>query len=155
MSKKNTRLDLTHLEELHTSGAGYDILRYVGLPELLGDEKDTILYYMGKTLARKFDINTMDDIVQLFEQLGWGRLELTKQKKKSWEFHLLSDAVVLRLQGPFDADFRLEAGFLAEAVQKVSETECECVEKINQRIHQIEFSVLFTEVHVKNSTIDA
>lgn len=154
MSKKTRKLDLTHLEELHTSGAGYDILRYVGLPELLGDERDTILYYMGKTLARKFDIQTMDDIVQLYEKLGWGKLEMVKQKKKSYEFHLLSDSVVLRLKGPFDADFRLEAGFLAEAVQTVSDVECECVEKINQRIHQIEFSVLFTEVHTKSSTLE-
>lgn len=138
-------MDLSHLEALHTSGAGYDILRYIGLPELLGEEKNTLLYFMGKNLARKFNIQTLDDIYFLFDQLGWGKLELTKQKKREYTFQLLADAIVLRLKAPFDTDFRLEAGFLSEALHLVEDRECECVENINQRIHQVEFSVVFTD----------
>ncbi|WP_087971840.1 YslB family protein [Oceanobacillus rekensis] len=143
MSHKHQSLDLLHLEELQTMGAGYDILRYVSLPELLGEEKDTLFYFMGRSLARKFDIKTIEDIYFLFGKLGWGTLELVKQKKKEYIFQLLSDAVVLRLKAPFEADFRLEAGFLAEAVQMVEGMECECAEEINQRIKQVEFAVVF------------
>ena len=143
MSKKNQSLDLLHLEELQTMGAGYDILRYVSLPELLGEEKDTLFYFMGKSLARKFDIKTIDDIFFLFNKLGWGTLELVKQKRGEFNFQLLSDSVVVRLEAPFEAEFRLEAGFLSEAVQMVEGMECECAEEVNQRIKQIEFSVVF------------
>ncbi len=81
MSKKQQSLDITHLDELHTTGAGYDILRYVGLPELLGQEKDTLSYFIGKSLARKFDMKTLEDIYLMFEKMGWGKLELVKQKR--------------------------------------------------------------------------
>ncbi|MBP2077403.1 YslB family protein [Oceanobacillus polygoni] len=144
MSKKHQPLNLSHLEELHTPGAGYDILRYVSLPDLLGQETEPILYFMGRNLARKFEITTLDDVVYLFEKLGWGTLDLIKQDKKMFVFHLLSDSVVLRLNAPFHVDFRLEAGFLAEAIQQVEGIECECVEETNKRIHQIEFSVFIT-----------
>ncbi|WP_337020299.1 YslB family protein, partial [Oceanobacillus massiliensis] len=129
---------------LHTTGAGYDILRDVGLPELLGQEKDTLSYFMGKSLARKFDMKTLEDIYLMFEKMGWGKLELVKQKKKEFIFHLLSDSVVLRLKAPFEVDIRLEAGFLAESVQLTEGIECECVEEINHRINQVEFTVVFT-----------
>ena len=39
----NQKLDVTELEQLYSDGAGYDILRYIGLPELFGEEKDTLL----------------------------------------------------------------------------------------------------------------
>ncbi|WP_067727244.1 YslB family protein [Oceanobacillus damuensis] len=145
MSKKHQTLDLSDLEELNTTGAGYDILRYVTLPEMMGEEKDTLLYFMGKNLARKFDFNTVEDIYYLFDKLGWGRLELVKRKRKELIFHLLSDSVVLRLKAPFETEFRMEAGFLSEALQSVEGIECECLEEINQRINQIEFSVVFTD----------
>ncbi|WP_249870939.1 YslB family protein [Oceanobacillus saliphilus] len=145
MSKKHQGLELSHLEELNTTGAGYDILRYVTLPELLGQEKNTLLYFMGKSLARKFDFNTIEDIYHLFDKLGWGKLELVKRKRKELIFHLLSDSIVLRLKAPIDTEFRMESGFLSEAVQSVEGIECECVEEINHRINQIEFSVVFTD----------
>src|SRR5699024_11832323 len=92
---------------------------------------------MGKNLARKFEFETLEDIYYFFQQIGWGNLELVKERRRELIFHLLSDSVVHRLQAPFEADFRLEAGFLAEAIQQLEETECECIEDINHRIHQI------------------
>lgn len=81
MSNKHQPLNLSHLEELNTPGAGYDILRYVSLPDLLGQDTEPILYFMGRNLARKFEITTLDDIVYLFDKLGWGTLDLMKQNK--------------------------------------------------------------------------
>ena len=145
MDQKIQKVSVSELDELYTAGAGFDILRYVALPEFLGGEAPTLLYFMGKNLARKFEINTIEDIYYIFEKLGIGKLELVKEKKREKIFHLLSDSVVLRLKSPLKADFRLEAGFLAEAVQAVEGLECECIEEINQRIHQIQFSVIFTK----------
>lgn len=144
MSKKQKSLSISQLDNIHTAGAGYDILRYVSLPDILGTESKTLLYFAGKNLVRKLDITTMEDIYQAFEKLGWGRLELIKERKKELVFHLMADSVVQRLKAPFDIDFRLEAGFLAEAMQQLKDIECECTEEINYKIHQVEFSVLYT-----------
>lgn len=145
MSKKQKTLSLSLLNDLHTSGAGYDVLRYISLPELFGDEAPTILYFMGKDLARSLHIKSTEDLFFAAEKLGWGRLELIKEKKKSLTFNLMADAVFLRLQASFDVDFRLEAGFIAEAVQMINGSECECIETINSKIHQVEFKVYYTE----------
>lgn len=145
MSKKYQTFDVPQLENLHTPGAGYDILRYIGLPELFGEEKDTLLYFLGKNIARKFNINTLEDIILFFEKSGWGTLELIKSKRKERVFQLLSDSIVLRLSSEIDTEFRLEAGFLAEAVQQIEGTECECLESINKRIKQVEFAVHLTD----------
>ena len=145
MSKRQDALSLTLLDELHTSGAGYDVLRYISLPDLFGTEADTLLYFMGKDLARSLHINSLEDIYQIADKLGWGRLELVKEKKRGFTFQLMADAVFHRLQAKFDVDFRLEAGFLAEAIQQLYGRECECNEQINRKIHLVEFMVYYTK----------
>lgn len=144
MKKEHTELSIDILDQLHTNGAGYDILRYVSLPDLLGTESEVLLYFLGKNLARKLSVQSIDDVVYAFDKLGWGYLELVKERKKSFTFHLMSDSLVYRLQAPIETEFRLESGFLAEAIQLIHRTECECIEKINQRIHQVEFKVILT-----------
>lgn len=144
MSKEQQGFSTSLLEELQTSGAGYDVLRYISLPELLGRETDTLLYFMGRNLARKLVFNTIEDIYLIFDKMGWGKLELIKNKRKEITFSLMSDSVVNRIKASFDTEFRLEAGFLAEAIQQLKETEAECTEVINEKIMQVEFSVLIT-----------
>ncbi|WP_164216866.1 YslB family protein [Virgibacillus sp. YIM 98842] len=144
MSKEN-KVAISQLDELNTNGAGYDVLRYVGLPELLGNEADALLYFMGRNIARKLDIAEMDDILNCFDKLGWGKLELVKQKKNQMVFHLMSDAVVYRLKSELNTEFRLEAGFLAEAIQSIQNMECECTEEINTRIYQVQFNVYYSK----------
>lgn len=142
MSKETEKIAISQLDGLHTSGAGYDVLRYLGLPELLGKEADTLLYFMGRNIARKLEMHTVEDVSFCFDKLGWGKLELVKQKKHQMIFQLMADAVAYRLKSALTVDFRLEAGFLAEAIQIIQGTECECVEEINKRIYQVQFSVM-------------
>ncbi|WP_085991754.1 YslB family protein [Oceanobacillus senegalensis] len=144
MSKKLEQLTISQLNNLYTSGAGYDILRYISLPEMLGVESDTILYFMGKNLARKFKMASFEDLITIIDQLGWGKLEMVKEKKNELTFQLMADSVVLRLQAPFKTEFRLESGFLAEGVQQILGKECECKEEINKKIHVITFTVVIT-----------
>ncbi|MDY0396908.1 DUF2507 domain-containing protein [Virgibacillus halophilus] len=59
---------------MQSPGAGYDILRYIALPELFGDEKDSLLYFMGKKLARKFSISNMEELATFFYFDGLGEL---------------------------------------------------------------------------------
>lgn len=144
MTKELNQLSISLLQELQTSGAGYDVLRYISLPKLLGTEASTLLYFMGKDLARSFDIQSYQDIYEIATQLGWGKMELVKEKKHSLTFTLMADAVVYRLNAPINVDFRLEAGFLAKAVSMLKGKEYECSEKINKKIYQVEFKVVST-----------
>ncbi|WP_068674551.1 DUF2507 domain-containing protein [Oceanobacillus sp. Castelsardo] len=145
MSKKADKLTISQLEKLHTNGAGYDALRYIGLPEVLGKEANSLLYFIGKNLARKIEIDSLETLILIFETFGWGKLELIKEKKNELIFHLMDDSVVLKLNAPFHADFRLESGFLAEAIQQIEGRECECIEEINKRIYTIKFAIFFTD----------
>ncbi len=145
VNKKESLLTIADLDELHTTFAGYDILRYISLPELLGREAHTLFYFMGRKLARKIDIKSLDDIYFIFDKFGWGNLELVKEKRRELIFHLMADSVVHRLKASYPTDFRLEAGFLAEAIEMVDQTPCECIEEINRKILQIEFKVVFID----------
>src|SRR5690625_3262100 len=119
MAKKQESLSSSLITQLHTSGAGYDILRYVSLPNLLGNEADTILYFMGKDLARRFNITSFEDIYDIADKMGWGRLELVKERKTSITFCLIADAVVSRLKAPIEVAFSIECGSISESVQMV------------------------------------
>jgi predicted hydrocarbon binding protein len=145
MKTNKETLPIELLDQIQSAGAGYDLLRYVSLPDLFGTEAEALLYFMGRNLARKFEINALSDIIYFFEKIGWGRLELFKEKNNQLEFHLLSDAVVQRLAMPVDVEFRLEAGFLAEAISILKGTECECIEEVRKKIHQVEFTIIFVE----------
>ncbi|MFD1414045.1 DUF2507 domain-containing protein [Oceanobacillus jeddahense] len=137
----NQKLDVNELEQLHSDGAGYDILRYIGLPELFGEEKETLLYFLGRNLARKFEFNSLEDLSLFFEKMGLGALDLAKDKKNIKTFYLLSDAIVTKLKSNIETDFRLEAGIVAEALQQLEGVDCECLESVNRRLKQIEFTV--------------
>lgn len=134
-------ISLSTLDKLPKDTTGHDIIRYVGLPDVLGPEQATLLYFMGKQLARKFELNNMEDIVYLFYSLRWGKLELIKEKKKQLTFHLMSDDIVERMKSPLEIDFRLEAGFIAQAISHITERPCECTETINARLFRVELKV--------------
>jgi len=138
-------ISLSSLDKLPESTLGHDVLRYVTLPHVLGDEKDVILYFIGRNLSRKLHIEVLDDIIYVFRKFKWVQLELIKEKKKQLLFHLMSDEIVSRLQSPFETDFRLEAGFIAESITKITERPAECIETVNERLYRIEFKVVFTD----------
>ncbi|BAB06814.1 YslB family protein [Halalkalibacterium halodurans] len=97
---------------------GYDLLRNDVLREILGSEHDAILYWVGKSLARKHPIETMEETFAFFEKANWGQLSILKQKRQEYTFEL---------QGPWMTKsdqrcYQLEAGFLAQLVQNWSET---------------------------------
>ncbi|MFD1067466.1 DUF2507 domain-containing protein [Oceanobacillus locisalsi] len=137
----NQKLDVNTLEQLYSDGAGYDILRYIGLPELFGEEKETLLYFLGRNVARNFEFNSFEDVNVFFEKMGLGTLELAKEKKNVKTFYLLSEAVITRLKSNMETDFRLEAGIIAEAFLQLEGVDCECIESVHHRLKQIEFTV--------------
>lgn len=138
-------IPLSTLDDFLPASTGYDILRYVSLPDMFGSEADSLLYFTGRKLARKLEINTNDDILYIFKKLSWGNLELIKDKKNSMRFYLMSDEIVKRIQSSVPVDFRLEAGFLAEAIEKITNRPCECMDEVNTRIFRVQFDIVFTD----------
>ena len=138
-------ITLSTIDKLPQETIGQDVLRYIGLQDVLGKEKDTLLYFIGKQMARRFEINNLEDLIYLFYTLRWGKLELIKEKKKSLTFHLMSDDIVERMNTSLDIDFRLEAGFIAETITFLMERPCECVETINERLFRAEFKIHYLD----------
>ncbi|WP_028783389.1 YslB family protein [Thalassobacillus devorans] len=145
MRGNTTKINLDQLQSLVHTGAGYDLLRYYTLPDLLGKEAPFLLYYMGKNLARKSEMTTLDDIIQFFQQLGWGSLSILQEKKKETRFELSGHVLEKRLQNPLlEIDFRMEAGFLAEAITLTQNVNGECFEEIDEKKHRVTFTVMHT-----------
>lgn len=138
-------IPLSQFDQLPDATVGHDVLRYVSIPNFLGAEKDTILYFIGRKLARQIEIKTLDDLYYLFKKFRWGSLELIKDRRKSIIFHLMSDDVAERILSPFPIDFRLESGFIAEAIEKITKRSCETNESVNERLYRVEFKVTFTD----------
>lgn len=65
--------------ELETSNFGYDLIRNDVLSELLGTEKETLLYWVGKSTARSYPLETTDELISFFEKAQWGTLSLVKK----------------------------------------------------------------------------
>ena len=66
---ENKKIALSSLEKLSDNTLGHDILRYIAFPELVGGERDPLLYFIGKNMARRFDLETMNDIIYFFHKI--------------------------------------------------------------------------------------
>ena len=91
---------------------GYDLIRNHVLSDILGSHEAEILYWAGKSLARKFPLGSLDEAPAFFKNAGFGNLSLEKASKHEAVYSLSP----LTLDGYC---FKLEAGFLAEQKQKI------------------------------------
>ncbi|MDF7672972.1 YslB family protein [Lactobacillus sp. ESL0701] len=96
------------------------------LPQILGDDNEAILYWVGKRIARKYDLTSYDDVNDFFAVTEFGTLTKLKEKRATILFELTGQNVVDRLNSG-SHEFSLEAGIIAEAIQKETgrTTECE------------------------------
>ncbi|WP_243517302.1 YslB family protein [Priestia filamentosa] len=96
---------------------GYELLRDIVLPDILGKEIDNISYWAGKNIARLYPQPSLADLQTFFIRAGWGTLTLKKEQRSSLEFELSGPSVERRLHNKETCSFQLEAGFLAEQIQ--------------------------------------
>ncbi|MGD6774286.1 YslB family protein [Sutcliffiella horikoshii] len=108
---------------------GYELIRDMLLPDLLGKDHTQVIYWAGKQLARKFTIDTQEGIGQFFKEAGWGELELLEQNKYEVKYVIRGEMVTRRLDLNKDATFQLEAGFLAEQIQRLKGKTAEAIEE--------------------------
>ncbi|UFT97973.1 YslB family protein [Radiobacillus kanasensis] len=145
MSSTNEKLNQNLLNRLTSTGSGYDFLRFEALPDLLGRDANTILYIIGKNLARKFSFTSVEEITLSFEQLGWGQLSLVKEKRRELFFELQGKEIEKRKDSPYkNQDYRLESGFLAAAIEQMKQTPCECTDENRIQKGTVQFNVIYT-----------
>lgn len=113
---------MTSNTNLHPPHQGILLLRDSLLPNLLKEDQSDILYWAGKELARSHTFTSLEDIISAVKEASFGTLTLLEQKKSSYLFQLHGEIVHLRLSEHTDADFSLETGFLAQAIQTYTET---------------------------------
>lgn len=98
---------------------GIKLLRDMLLPDILGQDNE-ILYWAGKHLARKQQISSLEILPYFFAKACFGELILTKQRKSSYVFKLKGPIVASRYKQEKDPEFKLEAGFLAATIERLS-----------------------------------
>ncbi|MDC3412577.1 YslB family protein [Aquibacillus sp. 3ASR75-11] len=145
MERKIEKLEENIVHQLHTAGAGYDILRHISLPDLLGKDASTILYTMGKNLARRLQYTQLEDVQAFFKQAGWGTLTQVKEKRRETIFELTGDALSRQLRLQVGTEYRFEAGFLAESFQTIKDIACECMDESKPKKQSVQFSVIYTK----------
>ncbi len=120
---------------------GYELIREVLLPDILGKDTPEILYWAGKRLARKYPLKTIDEVIQFFSRAAWGDLTIKNEKKDELEFELISPLLVSRVKSKAEHFFQLEAGFLAQQIEYQKEAVAETFEHPVKHAQNVLFTV--------------
>lgn len=117
---------------------GYEIVRDHLLQSILGKHEADVLYWAGKEIARKFPLFSMDEAIPFFKEAGWGDLTLEKETKEEAYYTLASEPSLLNIE---TRCFKLEAGFLAEQMQKNIGFLTECYDEKNTKKNYVQFKL--------------
>ncbi|MBM6619795.1 YslB family protein [Bacillus sp. RD4P76] len=119
----------------------YELLREVLLPDLLGKELPSILYWAGKSIARKYPVSNEEEVIQFFKDAGWGNLAITSQKANIMEFDLTSEFINARNQSRKETSYNLEAGFIAQQFEQINNVITEAFVEQKKRHNLIHITV--------------
>ena len=134
----------TNIEQLLTipiNAFAYELIREELLPDIIGKELDRILYWAGKNLARKYTLETFEDIIVFFQQAGWGDLSIVEQNRREMQLQLTSPLITERYKGKQNTTYQLEAGFLAQQTQQQRQVIAEAYENQKKRSEKVLFTV--------------
>lgn len=135
-------------EEVHQPSVpifGYEMLRDILIPEILGKHTPDILYWGGKQLSRKFPLQSLEELISFFAEAGWGTLTLLEQKKNEMTFEISGPVLERRIALKSDVTFKLETGFLAEQVQLQKKCVAEAADELHKRSHSVKVIVRWDE----------
>ncbi|OKO97186.1 YslB family protein [Geobacillus proteiniphilus] len=110
------------------SAFGAELLRHSLLPELLGKDAASLLYWAGKQLARRYPLETLDDVAVFFERAGWGALSVGEERNDELSIELSGPIIAARFSLYGSCSFQLEAGFLAQQIEQQKRFVTEAVE---------------------------
>ncbi|WP_238941730.1 YslB family protein [Bacillus sp. REN10] len=120
---------------------GYEIIRDVLLTDVLGKETADILYWAGKSIARKFPCATFEELASFFSEAGWGQLTLLKEARNEKIFVLSGPYIDRRFSIHTEPSFTIESGFLAEQISLQEQTIAESICEVQKRAHKVQITV--------------
>lgn len=131
---------MSYNQHENSSQSAVLLLRDQLLPNLFREDEGDILYWAGKELARDYTLPSLEELSSLMSSLSFGKLTLKEEKKRSYLFHLHGEIVHERLKANSKADFSLETGFIAQAVQTLSDhyTEGSYTVNLKERLVRIQ-----------------
>ncbi|QHS22947.1 DUF2507 domain-containing protein [Virgibacillus sp. MSP4-1] len=144
MGKEKSLLHNESLRDIQIPALGFEMMRQLTIPEVLGEDTSFVLYYLGKKLARQYPLQEIEDIQVFFHKAGFGHLNLVKQKKKKLEFELKGPLIEERFSYEEPVSYRLEAGFIAQQLSLIFNDEMECIDEENRRKKLISFYAVET-----------
>lgn len=112
------------------------------LPTILGETSEEILYWGGKRIARKYDLASFEDVNSFFETTEFGTLTKIKKRRTEIDFELAGQSVTDRLNSD-SQEFSLEAGIIAEAVEKETGRTTECELEIDHKNNLVHIAAKF------------
>ena len=142
MKDSTAALQQFDLDEPRTvSIFGYELIREILLPEILGKDTPEILYWAGKRLARKYPLANLEAIIEFFARASWGELLIKHESKDELEFELNSPLIVSRVKSKAEHFFQLEAGFLAQQIELQKKVISEAFEHPIKKSNKVQFTV--------------
>ncbi|MBT2643047.1 YslB family protein [Bacillus sp. ISL-41] len=141
MSEITTSEQKTESEPMAVTAFGYELIREILLPELLGKDTPEILYWAGKRLARKYPLSTLDETFRFFQDAGWGALTIKEESRREMMLELSSELISSRLKNNPNTTFQLEAGFIAQQMEQQKKVTAEAFEHPNKKSSKILFTV--------------
>jgi len=120
---------------------GYELLRDILIPGILGKDTPEISYWAGKHLARKFPLLSSNEVISFFKESSWGELNLLEENKNEMKYELQGNIVERRIQMNSEPCFTLEAGFIAEQIQNQKQFICEAFAELNKKKNKVVFTV--------------
>lgn len=120
---------------------GYELIREELMPIILGKDTAAILYWAGKDLARKFPLNSLEEVMDFFIKAGWGTLSVKSEFKNELEVVLSSEIISNRLKNRGNCSFQIEAGFLAQQIENQKNVIAEAYEHPKKRSGKVIFTL--------------
>ncbi|WP_455675054.1 YslB family protein [Pradoshia sp.] len=120
---------------------GYELIREFLLVDLLGKEGPQLLYWAGKQLARRFPLSTIDETIAFFKDAGWGDLRIVKESKDEAKWELSGELIKRRYAINEEANFQLEAGFLAAQMENLKKAVSEAYEEQKKKANIVYFTI--------------
>jgi predicted hydrocarbon binding protein len=112
-------------------------------PTILGDDNQAILYWAGKRISRHYDLTTIEDLVEFFNEAEFGQLTSLKERRTYQSFQLSGQTVSDRLNSD-SREFSLESGMIAETVSKIKNKPTECELEIKDKDQAVVFTARFS-----------
>lgn len=120
---------------------GYELLREILIPDILGKDTPEITYWAGKHLARKFPLLSIEEMISFFNEAGWGELQLLDEKRNGIKLELSGTTVERRFHMNPEPCFRLEAGFIAHQFQTQKRVVTEAYDEVHKKQRNVIFLV--------------